>query len=579
MDFVFLWCIAALLCPGIWSFNNNVKGRPLVKSSNILTGIETPLRKHRLSQDRCRQRSISLWLSSPLEASSPQNSTIESTSSLSGKKTNETGVPSSSYGVAAARADDRKEERDANVTVLSEDRQKILAEAEVLRERARKLRAEAMADEIALRNSRSNQQSQRSQDGIDLTNRLFQDADTPLFINSPNNSLQEQKIADSLRKDRWSPDQVMLVLEHLVQQQMQHQEKKSILTPSQAAVNRPSSTFQIGDTRNAAIEANETKWLLIDGWISSLINAASILDDEYNDRTTTTDKNNNNNNNNNNKPSATQQQQQQQQHPSSDAKSDDHDEAHGCNIRWTGRVSAALRSRRKELVRAEEEELNRRIAANVNAVVRASKAARITTTAGVVPDNIEEYTRRTLGLLRPDDATSGRASNRTITLEQRLQAVPMWVPSSLLPYLVQSRATLVKEDVKTIKDMVLLGSRFFCTDSDAIPSAAIFRGNIRTPVGLVDTAAISARSGYSNHTAIVFQEIQERLQAEGLAERVQLFMLEDPEWRQGKDARVPKPLPVLLAIAKRVEPTESAMEKFTTSKTAKVRSSTIGNYC
>ena len=438
-----------------------------------------------------------------------------------------------------------------NVTT-SPEKEKMLAEARALREKAKLLRAEAQAEEASLKESRSNSLSERIREADNMIDRLFRNAGL-----IPTNSLLatalEERTANTFRNERWSPEQVIMVLERLHERQIRVQEQPPIMTPSQAAVSRPTRTFQIADTRNAAV-ANETEWKVLDGWIALLINAASLLDDEYDDKTlgNTID-------------------------PTS---SEDKNVTVNVtvNARWTGRVAAALKTRRKELARAEEEELKRKIAYNVNAVVSASKKMAESASISSGLDNIQEYTRQTLGIPPPaenDPKTNKRELNVTRVLEQ-VAAVPLWVPSSLLPMLVESRATLRKEDVAIIKDKVLVGSRFFCTSSDAIPSAAVFRGNIRSPVGLVDVStATSSHSG--NHTAVVFEEIQERLEIQGLANRVQLFMLEDQEWRPGMDERAPKPLPVILAISKKVQPTENIMEKPTTSIVVKVRHSTLLN--
>lgn len=440
----------------------------------------------------------------------------------------------------------------SNNSTTTEEQRKILAEAEELRERAKALRKEALAEEALLKESRSSQQRHRIKESDDMVDRLFLDVGL-VPANTTIAAAVEEHLTRILRSERWSPQQVLLVLERLQERQTRVQDQPSILTPSQAAVNRPSS-FQIGDTRNAAT-ANETEWNVLDGWISSLINAATYLDDEYNDKMTTAKSDTKS-------PASEDKKQSALEEGSSPV----------YNSRWTGRVAVALKTRRKEMIRAEEEELKRKIAANVNAVVRASKTLSdnsATATPSAVPDDIQEYARQTLGIPSGDETETKQTRSLNVTrVVDRVQAVPMWVPASLLPLLVKSRATLRKEDVNIIKDRVLVGSRFFCTSSDAIPSAAIFRGNIRTSVGLVDMT--TAESERSNHTAVVLEEIQQRLEAQGLNERVQLFMMEDPEWRPGKDARIPKPLPVLLAISQKVEPTESTMEKAATSKIAKV---------
>ncbi|CAB9517898.1 Probable zinc metalloprotease EGY1, chloroplastic [Seminavis robusta] len=570
--------LAALLlcfvcCRGSWGFHGLVYPRNVGPSRSSVP----PAYRHQRRLGEIRIGSSLLWSSqesSPLDASSSnkKNETLPLFSQLIAS------LGDGNNGGSSQPDADTSSSAVNITTPVSPEQEKLLAEAEELRQRARKLKAEALAEEAALKDTRSNQQSARIRDGDFLMHRLFQDMESAAEANNKNNDQannngttsismleEEQKIANILREERWSPDQVLLVLERLVEQQIQHQDSRPILTPSQSAVISNNPNFQIGDTRNAAIVANETKWQVLEGWIACLINAAAMLDDEFND------KNSNNNKDNSNKS---------QQSSSSGEKEERAKTTQAYNSRWTGRVATTLRSRRKELMRAQEEELKRRIAANVNAVFRATSkslseaaaAARSPTGATPVPDDIQEYTRQTLGLPPPSSGGGGGPSLNTTAVMESVQPVPLWVPSSLLPYLVQSKATLVKEDVTTIKERVLIGSRFFCTSSDAIPSAAVFRGNIRTPVGLVDSDASDGTSSsnvVSNHTAVVFQEVQQRLETEGLAGRVQLFMMEDSEWRPGKDARVSKPNPVILAISKRVEPVESAMEKVTTSKIAK----------
>lgn len=551
------YSILSLLCQSLWSFNlervtypsrQRLLGRPpsSPSSKNNLN--------HRPFSPQCHISSPSIFRKSHKISLTRAGTLLHTSFYMSSSSASQAADKHSPQN--SSLAVDTNITKNGNNSILSSEREKLLAEAEALRERARKLKQEAMIEEAQMKESRTSQRSQRTRESDRMIDRLFRNTGL-IPVNSTLATAVEEQIADILRSERWSPEQVLMVLERMQERQIRVQDQPPILTPSQAAVNRPSD-FQIGDTRNNAALANETEWNIIDGWIASLINAATFLDDEYNDKMiggTKTVKD------------------QQQQSASEDSKS-----SQLYNSRWRGRVAAALKTRRKEMIRAQEDELRRKIAANVHAVVRASQArsdnAAVTTT-GRVPDDIQEFTRQTLGIPPSNDNETkpGKGLNVTRVLEG-VQAVPMWLPSSLLPFLVKSRATLRKEDVDIIKDRVLLGSRFFCTSSDAIPSAAIFRGNIRTPVGLVDAAAATSSEGErSNHTAVVLEEIQQRLEAQGIAERVQLFMMEDPEWRPGKDSRAPKPLPVLLAISSKVEPTESTMEKATTSKLAKVRKS------
>jgi hypothetical protein len=124
----------------------------------------------------------------------------------------------------------------------------------------------------------------------------------------------------------------------------------------------------------------------------------------------------------------------------------------------------------------------------------------------------------------------------------------MWIPSSLLPFLFISKSNLDVEDIKKLRDEVLTGTSFFCTSSESIPSAAIFRGNIRPPLGVFNTTVDH------NQTAVIFQDIQNRLSSAGLSDRIQLFLWNDPEWRPGRDAREPTPKPVILALPVTVVP-------------------------
>lgn len=621
-------CILSLLCQGLWSFSGAfhqarssfVSDRRADCTYARPVGNNAGFGRLSLSNNHNHQLLLvargrsKLWLSKDdLVYGSAKNSTASlAAASQKNADNNRNGQNAKSSDNPSASVNN--ETNTSTITMDDNnkneipDREKVLSEVEELRARARRLRAEAQAEEQSLLESRSSHRSQRIRDSDQLVDQLFHGTGI-VPTNSTKSRALEKKIADRFRNDRWSSDQVIMVLERLQERQFRVQDRPTIMTPSQAAVSRPSvntstttvtsmnPNFQIADTRNAYVAANDTEWLMIDGWISMLINAASLLDDEYNDKmtslkakttettTTTTDE-----------PESSVAQEEDQNINEKTESSSSND----INTRWTGRVSPALKSRRKELIRADEEELKRIIAANVNAVVNAAKMSpsssnstvnrRATTTPGMLADEIQEYARQTLGISsskqEQDDSSSLSSPSDRNSLEvnisrvvERIASVPLWVPSALLPLLASSRATLRKEDVTEIKETVLMGTRFFCTSSEAIPSAAIFRGNIRIPAGLVDGSrgAATGRAGKSgngryNHTAVVFEEIQQKLQAkEGLADRIQLFMMEDPEWSARRDNRTPQPLPVILAISRKVEPTESVLEKTTTLPIAKVR--------
>ena len=142
-------------------------------------------------------------------------------------------------------------------------------------------------------------------------------------------------------------------------------------------------------------------------------------------------------------------------------------------------------------------------------------------------------------------------------LLEGIPLIPVWVPSPFLPFIIAcNKSTLGPEQVESIANDVLMGSRFYLTSHESVSGAAIFRGNIRTH-GTVDMELPK------NDTAKVFGQIQDRLKKKGLSDDVQLFLLPDPEWRQGQDERELDPKPVVLALSKAVSPDESKIENFT----------------
>ncbi len=348
-------------------------------------------------------------------------------------------------------------------------------QAEELRKRAKELMAEARAMELELGDTRTDTSKRRKKESDNLCSQLFAANATSV------------QISERLIEERWSPDQLTLVLERLHAKQVE-------------AIGRNAgsagSGFQIGSTNNRA-EPDEEEWKRLDAQIESLIEAASILDDQ-----TTGNVN--------------------------------------ANQRWTGRVASSLRSQLKELRRTDELEFQRKVAASVNVAVIGNVS-------------VQEYVRGTLGMpviLETEDK-NGNSLNISLIME-KVAMIPMWIPSSLLPFLVVSKTRLEPEDFKTIRDDVLSGTGFYVTSTDSIPAAAIFRGNIRSPLGVVNATM------ERNQTAVVFQDIQNRLDSAGCGNRIQLFLLNDPEWQPGKNSREPTPKPVVLALPSQVVPEQSS---------------------
>ena len=169
--------------------------------------------------------------------------------------------------------------------------------------------------------------------------------------------------------------------------------------------------------------------------------------------------------------------------------------------RWPGRVGPALRARVRERDRTRILEAQRQLALEQNAT-------------GVPLNGTTEWSS---------------------------SFIPLWVPSSILPFLTAVDDEVSSDDMKTIRDKVLTGSCFFCTSSTSIPQAALFRGNLR-------------RSPEMNETVTAMDDLQRRLDATDVKDRVQMFLLRDPEWQPRRGYPDDRPSPVILVVPKSVDP-------------------------
>ena len=221
------------------------------------------------------------------------------------------------------------------------------------------------------------------------------------------------------------------------------------------------------------------------------------------------------------------------------------------------------------------------------------------------------------------NATAVAAATTTNELSGETPSfIPLWIPASYIPYIVSlnkkakglipknttgvsnatkavvpfaivHNSTLDRSELETLKNEVLLGSRFYVTSFEFAPGAALFRGNIRTSLGSLPALTASFEkssnrtSTVDNNTAMVFADIQDRLKTAGLEDKVQLFVLPDPEAIRRIDAAAsqyrasrrphieasvdPHQEPVVLALPKNLTPDESKLEKGWIRKIGKVR--------
>lgn len=351
-------------------------------------------------------------------------------------------------------------------------------EAEILLRRAKELREEAKAMEIALEARKASFMNRKLKDIDHMMNKLF--------VNE--RPMTAEAVARILREERFSQDQLETLLEALWKR----------LNPSVTSIQITETTDSV-NVSGTVTATNETESELVQNYIQVLLDAAELLDNEK-------------------LASSTQ------------------------NWRWSGRVQSQLKSRLNEWRRASAADFKRRLTADIQAAIKSN-------------GTIQEYMRRSLGLPplpQPPAEAIETGKNQSIAREQ-VAAVPLWIPSGFLSYVIASRSTIDPVDIRAMKERVLTKTRFFCTSSDSVPYAAIFRGNIRP--SLAESKEIAEDPSF---TATVFNEVQNAMDREGFSKRLQLFLLPDPEWQPTRDKRETHPKPVFLVLPKDIVPDESS---------------------
>jgi hypothetical protein len=124
---------------------------------------------------------------------------------------------------------------------------------------------------------------------------------------------------------------------------------------------------------------------------------------------------------------------------------------------------------------------------------------------------------------------------------------------------VQTQESLDIDDLKQIRSQILPETRFKCTGWDSIRFAAIFKGDF-VPYRSRSLARGSSTGTHvhdeeeeKNLSQVTFKKILERMEETGLSERIQLFIMDDPEWRPGNSPQS-QPPPVIIALPRSVYP-------------------------
>ena len=175
--------------------------------------------------------------------------------------------------------------------------------------------------EVALEQSRSDATKRRKADIETMMNKLFVN-DRPLTADA---------VARVLREERFSEEQLVLLLEALWKTQKQAAGASSPNTQGKTPGNIQIINTTTHTVVDVAMNKNQTEFELLGAYMQVLLDAAAVLDDE---------------------------QQQQVAGNTSD------------NRRWSGRVASQLRSRLKEWNRASEEDFKRRFVTDLSSAIQ-----------------------------------------------------------------------------------------------------------------------------------------------------------------------------------------------------------------
>lgn len=236
-----------------------------------------------------------------------------------------------------------------------------------------------------------------------------------------------------------------------------------------------------------------------------------------------------------------------------------------------------LRARMKELRRADEEMLKRNFAALSNLLRRGINS----TDANVRKEG------HTISWLEETFAANNLRKSNGTNFVQNIIDVPLWLPNSIIPFVLLDGEQLEKNDTKRFREEVLDGSLFFCTGWETQRYAALFRGNFveKRKVGTGAASPASAKdqvgpAGENNASLVTkdlehdrisretFGNVQKRLASSDLGDRIQLFLLQDPEDKTDDESEA---RPAFLAIPASIRPSRSAEYRFGTKVGIKVR--------
>ena len=395
---------------------------------------------------------------------------------------------------------------------------KVMQEVEELRRKAKILMDEATASENSLRQVSLSNKMRKNADLDDIIRKLLilpQDYTIPTTYTTNEDQNIVNALATRLRSLHLSESRLVQVLERIYERE---------LNISRLIIANKTDTTIAQENEGRDIDARI-------GWLDKLIAAQTILD----------------------------QQLEQEANQTS-------------TTLVTKKMASVLSSRYRELKRANDESFQRQVNAGIAQKQQPQDEFIFLRPSNIDPSNNTLYpipANATLTINFGGTEITGSRNNMTRLLADIVK-LPLWFPSVFLPYVIRNPVSLDIDDLKIIRSEIFMDSRFKCTSWDSIRFAAVYRGNfisLRKQKSLMSSyqgLSSKAETRITNQTSVlmdeeentsrvVFETILERMKQSGLSDKIQLFLLDDPEWRSGNPSQ-PEPSPVILALPRSVHP-------------------------
>ncbi|KAL7480847.1 hypothetical protein ACHAW6_006510 [Cyclotella cf. meneghiniana] len=400
--------------------------------------------------------------------------------------------------------------------------------AQKLRQRAQDLRREALTEERNLRNIVESKKEADKREADEWINVLLRgniphplDLDGGVACNKTEGSNRvysnipsAQTLALRMKEYKLtSLSKLMKIVERL------HDRETSMLIEPEAILSKPETlspveslnnrSFVLGDYENNSMKRKIEETARTTGLLDRLLEAVQLLDEE------------------------------------------------SSKINFASKLAPNLRVRVTELRQSRKALSNRR-------VDEISRSSKVTSRAkrGFFGSNGSDFDDLVQSSLQGDSNSDDNNENRQRQekMIRRLIETPQWLPTALASFAATSPMEVSVSDWKLIKSDLLTGGDIICTSWDSTDVAAVFRVRMSKAVDSEENDRVPNR-----HMSKIFNDIIVKLEEHpDLEDKVQLFLFDDNEWRSslanewdGAEDNT-KPPPVIIALAKQIEPEQES---------------------